>query len=130
MVGKKLTHDRITSPLALSLFCATVAADLAGVASRQGDTLLWLLALYPGFAVAAHAFPGSEQTDARSERSRQTTSLLRTVGYPLLALSKLTSLSPCGRSTRRPVATYRRHRRVTASQREDETRPFYVRIEE
>jgi hypothetical protein len=83
----------LTSLLALALFGAQVAAALGGVASRQGNTLLWLLGFYPGFAVAAHAFPGSEQTDALFERSGQTASPLRVVGYPLVALSKLTNLS-------------------------------------
>lgn len=79
----------VTSLLALVLFGASVAAELAGVVSRQGDPVLWLVAFYPGFAVAAHAFPNSDPTDALYERSRRTTSALRAVGYPLGALSKL-----------------------------------------
>jgi len=82
----------VTSLFALVLFGACVGAELAGLVSRQDDPLLWLLSFYPGFAVAAHAFPNSEPTDALLARSRRTGSPLRIVGYPIVALSKFVTL--------------------------------------
>jgi len=79
----------VTSVLALVLFGASVGAEAAGFATRQGNVALWLVLFYPGFAVAAHAFPNSEPTNALYDRSGTTSSRLRLVGYPLVAVSKL-----------------------------------------
>jgi hypothetical protein len=81
----------LTSLFALTLFGASVGAELAGLVSRQDAPLLWLVSVYPGFAVGAHAFPNSEPTDALLERSRRTASPLRLVGYPVVAVSKVVS---------------------------------------
>lgn len=82
----------VTSMLAVLFFTVSVGVELLGLVTRQGNTWLWLLLFYPGFAIGSHAFPNAEPTDALLARSRQTGSLLRVLGYPLVALSKLMSL--------------------------------------
>jgi len=82
----------VTSILALVSFGACVGADMAGIIDRESGPLLWLAFFYPGFAIAAHSFPNSEPTNALFSRSRQTGSLLKVVGYPIVALSKLINL--------------------------------------
>jgi len=92
LFGLVLAPFFVTSILALVLFGVTAGLELSGVVVREDNPLLWLLIFYPGFAVAAHAFPNKEPTDALWNRSKTTKSLLRTIGYPLVALSKLMSL--------------------------------------
>ncbi|PSQ48171.1 hypothetical protein BRD19_07450 [Halobacteriales archaeon SW_7_65_23] len=78
----------VTSVLALLLFGVSVGAEAARFASRQENVALWLVLFYPGFAVAAHAFPNSEPTNALYDRSETMSSPLRLVGYPIVAVSK------------------------------------------
>ncbi|WP_262179186.1 hypothetical protein [Haloarcula laminariae] len=78
----------VTTLLALCLFGGFVALQLAGIVEGTGG-LAWWAGFYPGFAVAAHAFPNAEPTDALWDRSKETDSLLRFVGYPLVAVSML-----------------------------------------
>ena len=59
--------------------------------SRQGNVVLWLVLFYPGFAVAAHAFPNSEPTNALYDRSETT-----------LILSDVISWSHASRSAVHP----------------------------
>ncbi|MFB6222763.1 MAG: hypothetical protein ABEH86_03695 [Haloarcula sp.] len=55
----------------------------------DGDGLVWFASIYPGFVVAAHAFPNQDPTNALWDRSRETGSLLRVTGYPLALVSML-----------------------------------------
>ncbi|AEM55644.1 hypothetical protein HISP_00035 [Haloarcula hispanica N601] len=81
----------VMSTLALVLFTGAVGLEIVGVVG-DGDGLVWFASIYPGFVVAAHAFPNQGPTSALWDRSRETGSLLRVVGYPLALLSMLFSL--------------------------------------
>ena len=78
----------VTTLLALVLFGGFVGLQLAGIVQGSGG-LVWWASFYPGFAVAAHAFPNAEPTEALWDRSTETSSLLRLVGYPLVGVSML-----------------------------------------
>ncbi|MFY4811311.1 hypothetical protein ACOJIV_01185 [Haloarcula sp. AONF1] len=80
-----------TSILALVLFTGAVGLEMMGAVSDENG-LLWFASIYPGFVVAAHAFPNQDPTNALWDRSRKTGSLLRLVGYPLALVSMLFSL--------------------------------------
>lgn len=81
----------VTSVLALALFTGAVGLDMIGVVG-DGEGWVWFASIYPGFVVAAHAFPNQDPTGALWDRSKETGSLLRVVGYPLALLSMLFSL--------------------------------------
>ncbi|MFC7075068.1 hypothetical protein [Haloarcula halophila] len=78
----------VTTVVGLVLFAAFVTLGLAGVVEGTGG-LAWWAGFYPGFAISAHAFPNREPTTALWERSKETGSLLRFVGYPLVGVSML-----------------------------------------
>jgi len=78
----------VTTVVGLVLFGGFVALGIAGVVEGTGG-LAWWAGFYPGFAVSAHAFPNREPTAALLERSKETSSLLRFVGYPLVGVSML-----------------------------------------
>lgn len=82
----------LTSAIALVLFAGTVVVELLELVERQRQPLWWLVAFYPGFVTAAHAFPNADPTSALWEQSKVTDSPLRFVGYPIAAVSKLFAL--------------------------------------
>lgn len=82
----------VTSIVALVLYAVTAGIEVAGIVDRQSSPLLWFVVFYPGFVVGARAFPNSEPTNELLARSKQTGSLLRFIGYPLVGISKLMSL--------------------------------------
>ncbi|SDQ27126.1 hypothetical protein [Natronobacterium texcoconense] len=58
----------------------------------EGDVPFWWLLAWLGGAVGSHTFPNTVATDALWEQSRATSSPLKFVGYPLVAVSKVVNL--------------------------------------
>lgn len=65
---------------------------LAAAPLYEVDSNYWLVPFWLGAAFAAHSFPNEVATDALWQKSSDTDSLLRLVGYPIVALSKLVNL--------------------------------------
>ena len=74
--------------------CSAVAfaVFLLSVPLFEGEVSFWWLPVWLGAAIGAHTFPNGVATDALWEQSRSTSSPLRIVGYPLVAVSKLVNL--------------------------------------
>lgn len=77
----------LTSLLGLVVFAITGTLVRTSLLSQDGN--LWLLPFWIGFATTAHAFPNQDPTDALWRRSRESTSPLRLVGYPVVGVSKV-----------------------------------------
>jgi len=58
----------------------------------EGDPCFWLVPFWIGAAFAAHSFPNDVATGALWEKSGETDSLLKLLGCPITAVSKLVNL--------------------------------------
>lgn len=58
----------------------------------ETDSKFWLAPFWLGAAFAAHSFPNDIATDALWQKSGETDSLLKLLGYPIAAVSKLVNL--------------------------------------
>lgn len=70
--------------------CSVIALGIyIGGLALFGIEGVGLVGIWFGFAIAAHAFPNAEATNALWRRSKHEGGVLRLVGYPTVALSKL-----------------------------------------
>ncbi|AFZ72340.1 hypothetical protein [Natronobacterium gregoryi] len=74
--------------------CSVVvfAVFVLSVPLVEGDVSFWWLLVWFGGAVGAHTFPNAVATDALWEQSRATSSPLKIVGYPIVAVSKVVNV--------------------------------------
>lgn len=74
--------------------CSAIAfaVFVLSVPLAEGDVSFWWLLVWLGAAVGSHTFPNGVATDALWRQSRSTSSPLKFVGYPIVAVSKVVNV--------------------------------------